>query len=653
MRSLQIAFGTLVALVATAASPQLSAQLVFNEVLFDPSGIDNGRQLVELRNTGDEPIDLGENGYWLYWAPARWQFPPGVVVAPGDIIVVHINRPGEDTEREFHTGVSGTRNLSAVDSIGLFRTNLFGDPSQIVDFVQWGAGGNSGEEVATTAGIWTELAFVDVSSLRDGGSLVYDGSGDAPSDWCVDGSPSLGAENDECTPSFASSQVRLSEVGWTRPNDAPSHYAVELFHEGDLLEDLSGRWLALDGEVAYAFPPGTVVAPEERVIVRFGLDGIDSFDLDAGLFDLYAGAELDWTPESTGSASLHAGEEASEPTQLLDFVQWGGRTALEDAAVAAGHWGDGEFVDASSWRPDGAFAVVAGGVGASRWRVDNTGSIGQPNDAHPHVAIVINEVLLRSSTGAGHAIELLNVHHETVDVGGYTLCVDSPRAFGRRCFTIPGTVSVPSGELVVVEWNRNGDDEERRFFAGTGADYESGAGSFGLFVAADEGDDNNAIDFVAWGVEFETSREAQAVRTGLWTSGDRVDVSVLPESASLAYDGIGDLSSSFRIDDSPSIGELNREPPPRNPFRRGDCNTDGSTDISDAIRLFGLLFSDGLDPVCQAACDSNRDHGVDISDAVYILNWLFRGDDGPPPPNEQCGSDRDAAALTCAEYLAC
>ncbi|HBO53439.1 MAG TPA: hypothetical protein DD471_15735, partial [Planctomycetes bacterium] len=59
-------------------------------------------------------------------------------------------------------------------------------------------------------------------------------------------------------------------------------------------------------------------------------------------------------------------------------------------------------------------------------------------------------------------------------------------------------------------------------------------------------------------------------------------------------------------------------------FRRGDFNTDGSVDISDAIATFVWLFAGGEASTCTIAGDTNNDSAVDLSDGVFSLAYLFR-----------------------------
>ena len=88
-------------------------------------------------------------------------------------------------------------------------------------------------------------------------------------------------------------------------------------------------------------------------------------------------------------------------------------------------------------------------------------------------------------------------------------------------------------------------------------------------------------------------------------------------------------------------------------FRRGDCNADGTFDISDTVFLLSALFSGGPAPACDDACDNNDDGQVDVADGIYGLGTLFSN--GPPPadPFLDCGEDPTEDGLTCDTFPAC
>jgi hypothetical protein len=654
MRSLLRLLGAAAMVLCGPGSP-LSAQLVISEVFYDPVGVNTGRQVVEITNTGATEVQMGPSGYWLYFQPARWQFPPGVVIPSQGIVLVNINRPGTASANEFFTGISGMRALKSKDALALFRSNAFADPAEIVDFVQWGSVGNGGEDVAIAAGIWPTSSFVAVTSLREGSSLAYDGAGDQPSDWCVDGSPTLGAPNDGCTPSFARSSVILHEVGYVRDGAGHYHPAVELKCVGDVLEDMGGRILSLANQHFFQFPlgtPDTLIGPGDILVVHLGVNGQNA------PLEFYTGAGTFRDLHTADSVSLHAVQPATDPTTMIDFVQWGAAGApLESAAVSAGLWDAGTFVDATDRKPRGSVASFDDGKGASRWTIDNTGTIGDENSAPPFVPVVINEVLVDpagNSTG-DCAVELkCELEDEAVNLGGMSLCTESTAAPGTlACFSFPPGTEIEPGGLLVVQLNRSGLPPAGVVNTGPFEELSPSGGEILLSLTGNAADPNNAIDYVRWG-SGPPAGEETAVLAGIWSTGDSVAVGRVRDSSSLAYLGAGDDSSDFRVDWTPSLGADNAEEPRDEPFRRGDCNDDSKVDISDAIKIFGYLFLGDRAPFCNDACDSNDDSWQDISDPVFILNYLFLGSAPPPSPGPTiCGPDERADALSCSAYLSC
>ena len=89
-------------------------------------------------------------------------------------------------------------------------------------------------------------------------------------------------------------------------------------------------------------------------------------------------------------------------------------------------------------------------------------------------------------------------------------------------------------------------------------------------------------------------------------------------------------------------------------FRRGDCNGDGSLNISDAVASLLSLFGGGAPPNCQDACDANDDGTLDVSDPVTLLGMLFSGfGDLPAPGPQNCGADPTSDALDCSTFSGC
>jgi len=95
-------------------------------------------------------------------------------------------------------------------------------------------------------------------------------------------------------------------------------------------------------------------------------------------------------------------------------------------------------------------------------------------------------------------------------------------------------------------------------------------------------------------------------------------------------------------------------------FHRGDANSSGDFDLSDAVFIFLYLFSGGRAPACLEAADANNDAELNITDGISLLEFLFLGGTAPPPPGPPggpCGPDPDApgspGSLGCALYERC
>lgn len=165
--------------------------IVINEVLYDPLGTDAGNQLIELKNTGTAIGDIG--GWWFCYRFDYFDIPAGVSIEPGAFLVIHLGATGDNTATDVNIQFASALNTNSSD-LSLYLDGNFTSPSSMIDFVQWGDGGNGRESVAVTAGMWREGDFVP--DIQEGHSIAYDGSGNTSADWCDDSTPTIGGEND-------------------------------------------------------------------------------------------------------------------------------------------------------------------------------------------------------------------------------------------------------------------------------------------------------------------------------------------------------------------------------------------------------------------------------------------------------------------------
>ena len=80
----------------------------------------------------------------------------------------------------------------------------------------------------------------------------------------------------------------------------------------------------------------------------------------------------------------------------------------------------------------------------------------------------------------------------------------------------------------------------------------------------------------------------------------------------------------------------------------GDCNSDGSQDLSDAVYSLGNLFQGGPASACEKSCDTNDAGSHDLSDAIHEPNYLYNGAQPPPAPFPSCGTDTTSDLLSCS-----
>ena len=87
-------------------------------------------------------------------------------------------------------------------------------------------------------------------------------------------------------------------------------------------------------------------------------------------------------------------------------------------------------------------------------------------------------------------------------------------------------------------------------------------------------------------------------------------------------------------------------------FIRGDANSEGVIDVSDAVTVIRHLFA-GRTLSCHDAADVNDDGEIDIADGVAALGFLFGTADPLPAPFPDCGADDTEDGLTCEIYAPC
>ncbi len=211
----------------------LLANLVINEILFDPPGSDTGLEKIEIYNPGIVPLDM--SGWELYPdGVGYFTFPSGFSLPAGSFAVIHLRTGGaNDAANLYHSQASANMGNSS-GSVAIFRPGLPGQGGRskdtIVDFVRWHKPGSSERKTWETtteeAGLWVKSSFVDISDLTEGQSigLTSDGLRSGAGSWRIFPAASIGYKNSGSTenPSTTPQPSRTPS-----PSPAPTADSVE------------------------------------------------------------------------------------------------------------------------------------------------------------------------------------------------------------------------------------------------------------------------------------------------------------------------------------------------------------------------------------------------------------------------------------------
>jgi len=174
----------------------LRAQVVLNEILYDPNGADTqAEEWIELFNQGSDQ-NMGnwsldpDNGSYYY-------FPNFIFPANAYVIIIIKDGGGVDdldfSDNLGHLYINASSKLGNTSGhVDLYNSTSHNE-NTIVDYVEWGTGGEEHEDWAVAAGIWTENDAVP--DVLEGHSIEYDGDGNSSTDWFDQSNPNPGQDN--------------------------------------------------------------------------------------------------------------------------------------------------------------------------------------------------------------------------------------------------------------------------------------------------------------------------------------------------------------------------------------------------------------------------------------------------------------------------
>ena len=157
------------------------ASFRISEVQYNAAG---GLDRIEIANLGSDSGDLGRfriaiNGTTAITIPTS-----SILVLSGGLpgrVVIHTNQSGTNTSTQLFMPTIG--DLPASGSVALYAPTtvpgetVLNDESQLIDFVQWGAGSQANSGTAVLAGVWPAVGdFVPAVPLAGDYDLAFCGT---------------------------------------------------------------------------------------------------------------------------------------------------------------------------------------------------------------------------------------------------------------------------------------------------------------------------------------------------------------------------------------------------------------------------------------------------------------------------------------------
>lgn len=184
-----------------------------------------GLDLIEITNYGLATGNLGRFRITTTAATTELVGPAGatndIIVPSNGRVTVHLNAAGvnSNTDVFIATFAPGTGLPNSAGALSLYVPNTIApgnstsNAAMMIDFVQWGAGGQSNEATAVTAGFWGSGNFVPQTAA--GHSIEYCPDANlshGDSRWAEVSTPNFGSDGQCLTPVMSESWGRLKII---------------------------------------------------------------------------------------------------------------------------------------------------------------------------------------------------------------------------------------------------------------------------------------------------------------------------------------------------------------------------------------------------------------------------------------------------------
>jgi hypothetical protein len=136
----------------------VDATFAISKVVFGDAG------RIEVVNTGPQAGNI--HGHWIAVHPFYLEM-PSMIVESGKTVVISLD---QEQQRDDWVNAYGLLPILAAlgGEVGLYANGQFGDPTAIVDYVEWGSPGHFRSTVAMAAGIWDDSRIVPMAGNEAG-----------------------------------------------------------------------------------------------------------------------------------------------------------------------------------------------------------------------------------------------------------------------------------------------------------------------------------------------------------------------------------------------------------------------------------------------------------------------------------------------------
>jgi plastocyanin len=177
----------------------------------------SGHDRIEITNLGAATGDLGRYRLSVNAGAATVIPPSDVLVSPGGTVTIHTNETGTNSATDVYLGAI----LPLPDAAGALAlyvpaptaTSGLAVADQMVDYVEWGAGGGANEATAMSAGYWGAGQSVPVVTIGHSIEFCASPSVHDANRWFDNDAPNFSGAADNCaTPVHTSTWGRLKAL---------------------------------------------------------------------------------------------------------------------------------------------------------------------------------------------------------------------------------------------------------------------------------------------------------------------------------------------------------------------------------------------------------------------------------------------------------